>query len=31
MICLVAYENDTVLTNMANGLTVGGFSSVPQL
>lgn len=31
MLCLVAYENDAVLTNMANGLTVGGFSPSPLL
>lgn len=31
MICLVAYENDAVLTSMANGLTVGGFSPRPQM
>lgn len=31
MVCLLAYNNDTVLTNMANGLTVGGYAPAPQL
>ena len=31
MLCLLAYENDAVLTNMANGLTVGGYAPSPLL
>ena len=30
MICLLAYENDTALKNMANGLMVGGVTASPQ-
>lgn len=30
MICLLAYENDTALQNMANGLMVGGVTASPQ-
>ena len=30
MICLLAYENDTALKNMANGLMVGGVVASPQ-
>ncbi len=31
MVCLLSYNNDTVLTNMANGLTVGGYAPSPLL
>lgn len=30
MICLLAYQNDTALKNMANGLMVGGVTASPQ-
>ena len=35
IVCLLAYQNDpvhdTVLTNMANGLQIGGYTASPQL